>query len=74
MRPAQNAIYTARPALRTLAEQTTIDDSLLDERKQLRHTLRCKSFDWYLNEVYPELLHELQSAPSSDHKADKTEL
>ena len=26
------------------------------ERRQIRHTLQCKNFNWYLNNIYPELM------------------
>ena len=32
----------------------TIDQGSLDEMATLRKTLKCKSFDWFLKNVYPE--------------------
>ena len=48
--------YAARPGARGFAAGD------LTERKKLRQDLKCESFKWYLENVYPEML------PSSDQK------
>ena len=40
--------YDVRPALRSMKPD-------VDARKRLRESLNCKSFDWFLHEIYPEM-------------------
>ena len=50
--------YKKRPDLRN------IDYGDISDRLALRRRLKCKSFSWYLANVYPE-----QNVPSEDYEA-----
>ena len=37
----------------------TMDIGNVAERKALRNHLRCKSFQWYLDDIYPQMASEI---------------
>nr|XP_022907709.1 polypeptide N-acetylgalactosaminyltransferase 35A-like [Onthophagus taurus] len=50
-------------------EAKTLDYGYIDSRKQLRKELHCKNFEWYLQNVYPEL-----TLPTDDNEKAKEKM